>query len=88
MWWEIKYHYDETMKYLKSEPEQTTPERVKLNPPNKTGRRLKILTPNELLTRIPIFLSQIKAGNNSTDNQSDIYLLYQHNKITKNITKN
>ena len=76
------------MKYLKSEPEQTTPERVKLNPPKKTGRRLKILTPNELLTRIPILLAQIKAGNNQTDNQSDIYFLYQHNKITKNITIN
>ena len=64
MWWEIKYYYDETMKYLKSEPEQTTPERVKLNPPYKTRRRLKILTPNELLNRIPILLAQIKAGNN------------------------
>ena len=26
---------------------------------------LKILTPNKLLTRLPILLAQIKAGNNS-----------------------
>ena len=29
------------------------------------GKGLKILTPNKLLTRLPILLSQIKAGNNS-----------------------
>ena len=31
----------------------------------KTGTRIKILTPNKLLTRLPVFLSQVKAGNNS-----------------------
>ena len=31
----------------------------------KEGTRLKILTPNKLLTRLPILLAQIKAGNNS-----------------------
>ena len=29
------------------------------------GNRFKILTPNKLLTRLPILLAQIKAGNNS-----------------------
>ena len=31
----------------------------------KEGKGLKILTPNKLLTRVPILLTQIKAGNNS-----------------------
>ena len=31
----------------------------------KEGKGLKILTPNKLLTRLPILLTQIKAGNNS-----------------------
>ena len=31
----------------------------------KEGTGLKILTPNKLLTRLPILLAQIKAGNNS-----------------------
>ena len=48
------------------EPEETIAGRVKLNPrKKKTGTRLKILTPNKLLTRLPILLAPIKAGNNS-----------------------
>ena len=30
----------------------------------KKGKGLKLLTPNKLLTRLPILLAQIKAGNN------------------------
>ena len=51
--------------------------------------RLKTLTPNELLTRPPILLAQIKAGNNSYELKNEIrqilQLLPQHNKITKNV---
>ena len=51
------------------------------------GKGLKILTPNKLLTRIPILLTQIKAGNNSYNLKNEIrhvlYLLYQHNKFSK-----
>ena len=54
----------------------------------KEGKRLKILTPDKLLTRLPILLAQIKAGNNSCNLKNEIrqilHLLYQHNKITKN----
>ena len=53
----------------------------------KEGKRLKILTPNKLSIRLPILLAQIKAGNNSNKLKREIrkilYLLYQHNKITK-----
>ena len=52
---------------MKLEPEEIISERVKLNPRKRkyeeTG--LKILTPNKPLTRFPILLAQIKAGNNS-----------------------
>ena len=29
------------------------------------GQGLKILTPNQILSRLPIFFAQLKAGNNS-----------------------
>ena len=59
----------------------------------KEGKGLKFLTPNKLLTRLLIFLAQIKAGNNSCKLKSEIirqmlYFLYQHNKITKNVYNN
>ena len=43
---------------------------------------IKILTPNQLLTRLPILLAQIKAGNNSNKLENEtkqiLYLiLYQ-----------
>ena len=31
----------------------------------KEGKGLKILTPNKLLTRLPVLLAKLKAGNNS-----------------------
>ena len=55
----------------------------------KEGTGLKISTPNKLLTRLPILLAQIKAGNNSYKSKNEIrqilYLLYQHNKIIKKV---
>ena len=57
----------------------------------KEGKRLKILTSNKSLTRLPILLAQIKAGNNLYKLKNEIrqilYLLYQHNKITKKVYK-
>ena len=58
----------------------------------KEGKGLKILTPNKLLTRLPILLAQIKAGNNLNTLKNELrqilYLLYQHNKITKKVYNN
>ena len=55
----------------------------------KKGKGLKILTRNKLLTRLPTLLAQIKAGINSYELKSEmrqiLYLLYQHNKITKKV---
>ena len=58
----------------------------------KQGKELKILTPNKLLTRLPILLAQVKAGNNSYKLKNEIRqilsLLYQHNKITTKVYNN
>ena len=58
----------------------------------KEGKELKILTPNKLLTRLPILLAQVKAGDNSRKLKNDVrqivYLLYQYNKITKKVQNN
>ena len=35
------------------------------NDRTQRGQRLKILTPDQMLSRLPIFLAQLKAGNNS-----------------------
>ena len=49
----------------------------------KERKGFKNSTPNKLLTRLPILLVQIKAGNSSYKLKIEIrqilYLLYQHN---------
>ena len=51
------------------------------------GTGLEILTPKQMLQRLPIFLAQIKAGNNSQSLLNEIrqifYSLYQSKEITK-----
>ena len=79
---------------VKLEPEETVAERLNLNPlkRNITGTGLKTFTPNKLLIRLPILLAQIKAGNNSyrlkNETRQILYLLHQHNKITKKVCNN
>ena len=55
-------------------------------------KEVKVLTSKKLLTWLPILLTQIKAGNNKSKLKNEItqilYLLHQHNKITKNVYKN
>ena len=50
------------------------------------------LTPNKLLTRLLTLVAQIKVGNNLYKLKNEIrqilYLLYQHNKISKNFYNN
>ena len=58
----------------------------------KQEKRSKTLTSNKLLTRLPLLLAQIKTVNNSEKLKNEIrqilYLLYQHNKVTKKVFKN
>ena len=58
----------------------------------KERKELKTLTPKKLLTKLLILLAQLKTGSNSYKLKNEIrqilYLLYQHNKITKNVYNN
>ena len=58
----------------------------------KEGKGIKILTQNKLLTSFQLLLAQRKARNNSYNLKTKIrqvlYLLYQHNKITRAFYKN
>ena len=58
---------------------------------NQRGQGLKILTPNQMLSRLPISLAQLKAGNNSEKLKNEIrqllYSLYRSKKLTKQIYK-
>ena len=55
------------------------------------GQGLKILTPSQMLSRLPISLAQLKAGNNSQKLKNEIrqllYSLYRSKKLTKNVYK-
>ena len=54
------------------------------NRQNQEGEGLKILTPNQMLSRLPITLAQLKAGNNSEKLKNEIrqllYPLYRSKK--------
>ena len=58
---------------------------------NQAGQGLKILTPNQMLSRLPISLAQLNAGNNSEKLKNEIrqllYSLYRSKNLTKNIYK-
>ena len=51
------------------------------------GSGLKILTPDQMLSRLPISLAQLKAGNNSekfkTEIRQILYSVYRSKKLTK-----
>ena len=60
---------------------------LELNSENQLGQGLKILTPNQMLSRLPITLAQLNAGNNSEKLKNEIrqlfYSLYRSKKLTK-----
>ena len=64
---------------------------LELNRENQLGLGLKILTPNQMLSRLPISLAQLKAGNNSEKLKNEIrqllYSLYRSKKLTKQLYK-
>ena len=55
------------------------------------GQGLKMQIPNQMLSRLPIYLAQLKVGNNSeklkTKIRQILYSLYRSKKLTKNIYK-
>ena len=82
---------------LKKEIEKASEEEIKIKKPNEivqiveeilafnrkkhSGGGVKILTPNQMLSRLPITLAQLKAGNNSEKLKNEIrqslYSLYR-----------
>ena len=65
---------------------------LELNNENQLGEDLKILTPDQMLSRLPIILAQLKAGNNPEKPVNEIrqllYSLYRSRKLTKTIYNN
>ena len=96
------------LKDLKKEIEEMSKEKRESKKPNKIveiveeilnfnkqiqqGKGLKILTPNQMLSRLPISLWQIKAGNNSRNLKNEIrqllYSLYRLKNMTKQVYNN
>ena len=66
-------------------------EMLEFNEQNQSGKGLKILTTNQMLSRLPILLAQLKAGNNSEKRKNEIrqifYSLYRSKKLTKQLYK-
>ena len=62
---------------------------LEFNKHNQLGQGLKILTPDQMLSKLPITLAQLKAGNNSEKLKNEIrklfHSLYRSKKFTQTI---
>ena len=60
---------------------------LEFNKQKQQQKGLKILTPDQMLSRLPITLAQLKAGNNSEKLKNEItqllYSLHRSKKLTK-----
>ena len=61
---------------------------LELNSEKQLGLGLKILTPNQMLSRLPITLAQLKAGNNSEKLKNEIRQLLSCLYRSKNLQSN
>ena len=65
---------------------------LRFNKQKQEGQGIKILTPNQMLSRLPISLAQLKAGNNSEKLKNEIrqllYSLYRSKSMTKQVYNN
>ena len=65
---------------------------LELNNQNQQGQGFQMLTPDQMLSRLPISLVQLKAGNNSEKLNNEIkqllYSLYRSKTLTKAIYNN
>ena len=64
---------------------------LEFNKQKQEGKGLKILTPDQMLSRLPITLAQLKAGNNSeklkNENRQILYSLYRSENLAKQLYK-
>ena len=65
---------------------------LEFNDQTQRGQGLKILTPSQMISRLPITLAQLKAGNSSEKRRNKIRQLlnslYHSKKLTKTIYNN
>ena len=65
---------------------------LKFNKQTQEAKGLKLLTPNQILSRLPITLAQLEAGNNSEKLKNEIrqllYSLYRSKNMTKQVYNN
>ena len=65
---------------------------LKFNKQQQSWTGLKILTPNQMLSRLPMTLAQLKAGNNSERLKNEIrqllHSLYRSKNMTKQVSNN
>ena len=90
---EIKEMYEEEIKIEKSDKiVKIVEEILRFNKQKQEGKGIKILTSNQMLTRLPITLSQLKAGNNSEKLKKEIrqllYSLYRSKNMIKEVYNN
>ena len=64
---------------------------LEFNKQNQSGLGLKTITPDQMLSRLPITLAQLKAGNNSEKLKNEIrqllYSLYRSKNLQNNSIK-
>ena len=90
---EIKEMYEEEIKIEKSDKiVKIVEEILRFNKQKQEGKGIKILTSNQMLTRLPITLAQLKAGNNSEKLKKEIrqllYSLYRSKNMIKEVYNN
>ena len=64
---------------------------LKFNEEKQERKGIKILTPSQMLSRLPISLAQLEAGNNSeklNEIRQLLYSLYRSKNITKQVYNN
>ena len=66
---------------------ETVREILKFNEQKQSGEGIEILTPNQMLSRLPISLAQLEAGNISNKLKNEIRQLLYSLYCSKNMTK-
>ena len=90
---EIKEMSEEERKIEKTDKIVKIVKRIlKFDKQNQEGQGLNILTPKQMLSRLPITLAQLQAGNNSNKLKNEIrqllYSLYRSKNMTKQVYNN
>ena len=90
---EIKEMYEEEIKIEKSDKiVKIVEEILRFNKQKQETKGIKTLTPNQMLSRLPITLAQLRAGNNSEKLKKEIrqllYSLYRSKNLIKQVYNN